>query len=117
VAADAQPAADHPGANVSRTVEIALTIGIVVLAGGGLWFYFARRRNEAEQRAERQRRLGPVEHVECDMHRSLLAEKRGELSRTQNDPVKIGNLEGVIASTQTLLAECERQANRREALA
>jgi hypothetical protein len=101
---------------VNRTIEIALTLGIVVLAGGGLWFYFSRRQIAAEQRATAQRRLGPVEHVECDAHRSVLAEKRGELARVQNDPLRTSNIEGVIATEQTLLAECERQATRRELL-
>lgn len=93
--------------------------GIILLAFGGLGVYLWSRKVAAAKRAEKraadERRGIEVEHAACDVHRLFLVEKRLELARTQNDPLREGNLRGEIARGAATLKECERIERRNEA--
>lgn len=88
---------------------------ILLVAGVALAWYMRDRQKTAERRAELQKKIGPIEHVECDVYRNTIVEKSSELASTRNDPLKEGNLRGEIAKATALRDECERQATRREA--
>jgi hypothetical protein len=90
---------------------------IVAVAALGLALYMRSRSTQAAARVEAQKRLGPVEHGECDSDRLFIAQKSAELANTPDfDPVRRGNLTGEITLRRAALAECERQATRRELL-